>query len=298
MNKLIKVPFSASLSRCPFPPTQLVIIIQLFTVLNMCRSPANSSHTHAYALAHTHLRSHAVNFRNIRRSRGSLPQQRQERVGKAGLWWACCAVLSNLSECVCVWEKRNMGAMWGWRCERKPNRPLHLCTIRSTTAGAAESRFDDPGARLGGFQVFQEDLTLSSAAAPVSINRAVLPYLAAYDSHVLKGDMKRVPESYKFFCWLLCSFFFYIYIYFQPLWWLRSNSDGCDFNNLSYGLWLRFFCLLFLLFHPSVTLASLRWDEQRSSVVLWCGWIPKGGKQEATGASADCKRKKGHDQWL
>lgn len=132
----------------------------------------------------------------------------------------CCAE-QPFWVCVCVWEKRNMGAMWGWRCERKPNRPLHLCTIRSTTAGATESRFDDPGARLGGFQVFQEDLTLSSAAAPVSINRAVLPYLAAYDSHVLKGDMKRVPESYKFFCWLLCSVFFFFYIY------IFSHCDDC-----------------------------------------------------------------------
>lgn len=110
-----------------------------------------------------------------------------------------------------------MAAMWGWRCERKPNRPLHLCTIRSTTAGAQRAALMTRGTagRVPGVPG-RSDAELSSA--PVSINRAMLQYLAAYDSHVLKGDMKRVPEFYKFFCWLLCSFFIFF---------IFSHCDDC-----------------------------------------------------------------------
>lgn len=110
------------------------------------------------------------------------------------------------------------------------------------------------GAWMGGFQVFQEDRTLSSAALLFLSSKLCFNILQRMTAMCLKEtwNVSQNPtSSFVGFCVL------FFLIYFQPLWWLRSNSDGCDFNNLSYGLWLCFFCLLF---HPSVTLASLRWD--------------------------------------
>lgn len=132
--------------------------------------------------------------------------------------------------------------MWGWRCQRKPNRPPHLCTIRSTvkdaqrtalmTRGTAGSVPGVPGTSDG---------QLSNA--PVGINRAELQYLAVYNSLVLKGDMKYVPGSYKFFCWLLYSFFFF------------SRCDDCGPIEMAVILTRPFIWLvapLLLSFIPSI----------------------------------------------
>lgn len=221
MNKLTKVPFPASLSRCPFPPTQLVIIIQLFTVLNMCRLPANSSHTHTYALAHTHLRSHAVNFRNIRRSRGSLPQQRQERVGKAGLWWAYCAVLSNLSECVCVCGRREIWVPCGVEGVRgsrtglciyaplgPPRRALQRAALMTRVHGWEGSRCSRKIWRWA-----QQPLLFLSTELCFHIS----PRMTAMCWKETWNVSQNPTSSFAGFCVL--SFFLYIYIF--------SHCDDC-----------------------------------------------------------------------
>lgn len=128
----------------------------------------SSSHVVNQTSLQTHLRIHT---HSPVLPKSSFPEHQKEPgvtwATKTGKCWKSeafdslvyCAALSNISEW--VWEKRNVVAMWVWRCERKPNRPPRLCTVRSTATGAQRAALRTYGASLGVFQVFQEHLRVN-----------------------------------------------------------------------------------------------------------------------------------------
>lgn len=128
-------------------------------------------------------------------------------------------MLSNLSEC--VWEKRNVGAMWGWRCERKPNRPSHLCTIMSTTTGAQRTALMTWGT-AGSVPGVPGTSDGELSSAPVGINRSTLQYLTAAMCWKETGNMSQNPiSSFVGFCIL---FFFFL-----------SHCDDCGPIEMACG---------------------------------------------------------------
>lgn len=130
-----------------------------FSSSHMLSTRPASSHT--YAFTHTHLCSQRVHFLNIRREPGVTWTTKTGKCWKSEAFDSLvyCAALCNISEW--VWEKRNVVAMWVWRCERKPNRPPRLCTVRSTVTGAQRAALMTDRASLGVFQVFQEHLRVN-----------------------------------------------------------------------------------------------------------------------------------------